>query len=58
MESNISQLTVIHFPYGNQEERRIPKMKEYTKPEMDIIELEKEDVLLTSGCCDGFTDYP
>ena len=23
-------------------------MKEYTKPEMEIIELEKEDVLLTS----------
>ncbi len=30
-------------------------MEEYIKPEMEVVELEKEDVLLTSGCyCDGY----
>ena len=29
-------------------------MKNYMKPEMEIIELEKEDSIVTSGCgCDG-----
>ena len=33
-------------------------MKNYMKPEMEIIELEKEDSIVTSGCgsCDGTTD--
>ena len=32
-------------------------MEEYTKPVIEIIELEKEDAILTSGCqnCDGYT---
>ena len=33
-------------------------MEEYIKPEMEVVELEKEDAILTSGtCCDGFTYY-
>ena len=33
-------------------------MKNYIKPEMEIIELEKEDSIVTSGCggCDGWTN--
>ena len=33
-------------------------MKNYIKPEMEIIELEKEDSIVTSGClCDITSDY-
>lgn len=34
-------------------------MKNYIKPEMEIIELEKEDSIVTSGCggCDGCNGY-
>ena len=32
-------------------------MKNYIKPEMEIIELEKEDSIVTSGCpCDIASD--
>ena len=33
-------------------------MKNYMKPEMEIIELEKEDSIVTSGCvgCDGWSN--
>ena len=33
-------------------------MEEYIKPEMEVVELEKEDAILTSGCggCDGWTN--
>ncbi len=32
-------------------------MEQYTKPEIEIVELEKEDTILTSIChnCDGST---
>lgn len=32
-------------------------MEQYTKPEIEIVELEKEDTILTSNCqnCDGWT---
>ena len=31
-------------------------MEEYIRPEMEVVELEKEDAILTSGCgCDGLT---
>ena len=34
-------------------------MEAYIKPEMEVIELEKDETILTSGClgCDGYTDY-
>ncbi len=28
--------------------------KEYTAPEMEIVELEEEDAILTSGMCQDF----
>ena len=32
-------------------------MEEYIKPEMEVVKLEKEDAILTSGCdsCYGLT---
>lgn len=33
-------------------------MEEYIKPEIEVVELEKEDTILTSVCggCDGWTN--
>lgn len=32
-------------------------MEEYIKPEIEVVELEKEDAILTSVCgCDGTTN--
>ena len=33
-------------------------MESYIRPVIEVIELENEDTIITSGsCCDGYTDY-